>query len=69
MVESIKSGVDPKSLVAEINSAQVKREALESQLRLADQPDVTVLHPNAASSYRHKVAQSRKRWPEEMLRL
>src|SRR5262245_5280236 len=57
MVESIKSGVDPKSLVAEINSAQAKREALESQLRLADHPDVAVLHPNAAASYRHKVAQ------------
>jgi hypothetical protein len=55
MVESIKSGVDPKSLVAEINSAQAKREALESKLRLADEPDVTVLHPNAAASYRHKV--------------
>jgi hypothetical protein len=57
MVESIKSGVDPKPLVAEINSAQAKREALESQLRLADQPHVTELHPNAAASYRHKVAQ------------
>jgi len=57
MVASIKSGVDPKSLVAEINSAQARREALESQLRLADQLDVTVLHPNAAASYRHKVVQ------------
>ena len=57
MVESIKSGIDPKSLVAEINSAQAKREALESQLRLADHPDVAVLHPNAAASYKKKVAQ------------
>jgi site-specific DNA recombinase len=57
MVESIKSGIDPKSLVAEINSAQAKREALESQLRLADHPDVAVLHPNAAASYKQKVAQ------------
>src|SRR5262245_29448351 len=55
MVESIKSGIDPKSLVAEINSAQAKREALESQMRLADHPDVAVLHPNAAASYKRKV--------------
>jgi len=59
----------PLLLLAEINSAQAKREALESQLRLADQPDVTVLHPNAAGSYRHKVAQIQEAWPEEMLRL
>ena len=55
MIASIKDGVDPKLLVAELNNAQAKREALERQLRLADSPDVAVLHPQAAAAYRQKV--------------
>jgi len=57
MIGSIKDGVDPKLLVADLNKAQAKREMLEQQLRLAEHPDVTVLHPNAAVSYSKKVAQ------------
>lgn len=56
MIASIKDGVDPKLLVADLNNAQAKREALERQLRLADHPDVAVLHPQAAAAYRQKVA-------------
>src|SRR5262245_53179652 len=57
MIGSIKDGVDPKLLVADLNKAQAKREMLEQQLRLAEHPDVTVLYPNAAVSYSKKVAQ------------
>ena len=46
-----------QGLVANLNKAQAKREMLEQQLRLAEHPDVTVLHPNAAVSYSNKVAQ------------
>lgn len=55
MIASIKDGVDPKLLVVELNNAQAKREALERQLRLADNPDAAVLHPQAATAYRQKV--------------
>ena len=57
MIASIKDGVDPKLLVDDLNRALAKREMLEGQLRLAEHPDVTVLHPNAAASYSKKVAQ------------
>jgi hypothetical protein len=55
MISSIKDGVDPKLLVADLNSAHAKREALQRQLRLADNPDVAVLHPQAAAAYGQKV--------------
>jgi site-specific DNA recombinase len=55
MIGSIKDGVDPKLLVADLNAAHAKREALQRQLRLADGPDVAVLHPQAAAAYSQKV--------------
>ncbi|HWE17071.1 MAG TPA: hypothetical protein VG758_07805 [Hyphomicrobiaceae bacterium] len=55
MIASIKDGVESKLLVAELNNAHAKREALQRQLRLADHADVAVLHPPAAAAYRQKV--------------
>ena len=48
MIASIKDGVDPKLLVADLNNAQAKREALERQLRLAQacaEPNTLVIAP------------------------
>lgn len=38
MIASIKDGVDPKLLVADLNNAHAKREALQRQLRLLTMP-------------------------------
>lgn len=55
MIASIKDGVDPKLLVADLNNAHAKREALQRQLRLADHAGVAVLRPQAAAAYAQKV--------------
>src|SRR5688572_29893127 len=67
MIASIKDGVDPKLLVADLNNAHAKREALQRQLRLADHLDIAVLHPQAARPTRRRLSSFRALWREETL--
>ena len=56
MVKSIQDGVDAKTIAAELNGLGDRKLTIEAELRRVPDDDPAILHPNAAESYRRKVA-------------
>jgi hypothetical protein len=67
MIASIKDGVDPKLLVADLNNAHAKREALQRQLRLLTMPVLPSCAHRPPQPTRRRLSSFRKLWRRETL--